>query len=224
VPHRKSSRRHSGRRTIDKLLDATLYLFDAGCTLPACTVELVCSEARVSQGLIYRRYNSSDAFLSAIFLRYLDRALAAPPEELTASLYRPNLEDTAERVVRALMRPYQNNPQMHRAMEQFLQLQPNTEYAAQAPERISEYMRHVAAVLIPHRALFAHPDPERAAMIAVLNTASAIEDTFFLLGPGWDNALPHTTQLFVAERSKALIAYLRAMPTAGPPRISPQDF
>ena len=212
------SKKRDGRRTVDKLLDAALYLFDNGATLSDCTVETISAEAHVSKGKIYRRYDSNDAFLSAIFLRYLDRALSAGPEELFASLYRASLEDTVERIVDNLLRPYRANPGMHRAIEQFLRLRSDSAFALHAPERIGEYMRNVAAVLIPHRALFAHPDPESTAMIAVLNAASAIEDTFLESGAEWDTALPRATQRFVAERSRAIIAYLRSMPDAGPPR------
>ncbi|MES2390364.1 MAG: TetR family transcriptional regulator [Acidobacteriota bacterium] len=219
------SRSRDGRRTVDKLLDAALYLFEAGATLSDCTVERISAEAHVSKGKIYRRYGSNDAFLSAIFLRYLDQALAAGPEELFATLFRSSLEDTAERVVSTLLRPYRSNPGMHRAIEHFLRSRPDSAFALNAPERIAEYMRNIAAVLVPHRAMIAHADPERAAMIAVLNAASAIEDSFLDYGPEWDKALPRATQLLVSERTRALIAYLRAMPVPGPPVVpAPLDY
>lgn len=203
---------------LDRLLQAGLYTIEKS-GLAACTVERVAAEASLSQGTVYRRFNSEDAFLGAIFLFYLHEESRTTPEQLLVLLKRPTLEETAERIVTLIVERYRRSPQVHRAMAQFFETHYGTLYTEEASEVIGEHYREMAAVLARHHDRICHDDPDRAAFIAVLEAAASVEDLFLEPDSVWGAkaGLPRSDRMLIGERTRAMIAYLRGMPEVGPP-------
>jgi AcrR family transcriptional regulator len=214
--HRK--RRHRRGDVLDRLLQAGLYMIERH-GLGACTVERVAAEASLSQGSVYRRFNSEDAFLAAIFLHYLEQQNRIPPEQLLVLLKRPTLEETAERIVASIVERYRRSPQVHRAMAKFFESHYGTLYTDEAGDLLAVHYRQMADVLLRHSDRICHTDPTHAAYIAVLGAVAAIEDLFLEPDSVWGAkaGLPRSDRMLIGERTRAMIAYLRGQPEVGPP-------
>jgi len=199
------------RKTLDLLLQATIRTLDqAG--LEACTVPVVAAAAGVSAATIYRRFEDKDALLRAAFLHILQQSNRANQTALEKQLLRPKLEDTAERLIAALLLQYRTHPRLLRALSQFIEANPNTDFSRQALSLIATNLQLVAAVLLHHRDRIRHPDPQRAVTFAVLNAASTIEAIVFETESLWHTALPLNDKQLSAELTRSLIAYLRRRP------------
>jgi AcrR family transcriptional regulator len=199
------------RQTLEALLRATVAILDKE-GLDACTLPRVAASAGVAAGTVYRRFADKDALLRAAFLHVLQRSNQANQAVLEKALLRPSLEDTAERIVATLLAQYREHPLLLRALSHFLETHSGSEFATQANGLINTNVQLVAGVLLHHSDRIRHPNPQRAAVFAVLNASSAIETAMLAPDSLWAVALPLSDKQFTAELTRAMLGYLRRKP------------
>jgi len=199
------------RQTLEALLRATIAILDKE-GLDACTLPRVAASAGVAAATVYRRFADKDALLRAAFLHVLKRSNQTNQANFEKTLLRPSLEDTAERIVAALLAQYREHPQLLRALSHFLEIQSGSEFATLAQGLINTNLQLVASVLLHHRDRIRHANPQRAAVFAVLQASSSIETAMLTPDSLWSVALPLTDKQFTAELTRAMLGYLRRKP------------
>jgi len=197
------------RKTLDALLHATIKTLEQE-GLEACTLPRIAAAAGVSAASVYRRFADKDALLRATFLHIVE-ANTPTQAELEKELLRSDLQQTAERLIAFLLRQHRAHPHLHRARTQFLETQVNSGYTTQLLTLIAANLQSLAAILLHYRDRIRHPDPDRAALFAILTATASIEA---LTTPNslWQTTLPQSEKQLSAELTRTLVAYLRRKP------------
>jgi AcrR family transcriptional regulator len=199
------------RKTVTTLLSATVQVLNAE-GLEACTLPRVAKAAKLSPATVYRRFEDKDALLRAAFLHVLQQSKTNNQATLEATLLRPTLEDTAARIIAAILQQYRAQPRFYLALIQFLATHADTPFATQAQQIIQTNVKLLADLLLHHRDRIRHPNPQRAVVFAILSATSTIEMAVLEPGSLWNTALPISDKLFAAELTRALLGYLRRKP------------
>jgi AcrR family transcriptional regulator len=199
------------RKTLNTLLSATVQVLNAE-GLEACTLPRVAKAASLSPATVYRRFEDKDALLRAAFLHVLQQSNTTNQATLEATLLRPTLEDTAARIIAAILQQYRAHPRFYLALIQFLATHAGTPFATQAQQIMHTHVKLLADLLLHHRDRIRHPNPQRAATFAILSATSTIERSILEPGSLWHTALPLSDKLFTAELARALLGYLRRKP------------
>lgn len=198
------------RRTFERLLDAAVALLEeeglAGVTIPR-----VAARAGVSTGSIYRRFDDKEALVRTAFLRVLEASRIANRERLDRERFAGmTLEAASRAVCRALVRQYRARPALLKALDQFLDLQPDAAFREQAISTVADNVRMVVGLLLPFREHIASADPERAITFALLSAVTVIETHILHAAALWTRMLPLDDDALSAEAARAMAAYLTA--------------
>ncbi len=199
------------RKTLLTLLNATVQVLNAE-GLEACTLPRVAKAAKLSPATVYRRFEDKDALLRAAFLHVLQQSNTNNQATLEAKLLCPTLEDTAARIIAAILQQYRAHPRFYLALIQFLATHAGTTFATEAQRITQAHVQLLAALLLHHRDRIRHPNPQRAATFAILSATSTIEMAILEPGSLWNTVLPVSDKLFAAELTRSLLGYLRRKP------------
>jgi len=198
------------RKTLDRLLQATITTLEKE-GLDACTLPRIATTAGVSAASVYRRFADKDALLRATFLHILETNTPTQPA-LEKELLRSTLQETAERIIAGLLRQHRANPHLHRARTRFLETQTDSDFPTKLLTLLAANNQALAALLLHHRERIRHPEPDRAATIAILTITASIESIVTTPKSLWQVTLPLTDKQLTAELTRNVVAYLRRKP------------
>jgi AcrR family transcriptional regulator len=111
---RKDAKQARAKATIEAILVATAHILVRD-GYDRLTTNHVAREAGASIGSIYQYFPSKDALVAALVDRHLDRMMTVIAGELAASMDEP-VGQAVERLVGALMRAHQVEPELYRAV------------------------------------------------------------------------------------------------------------
>jgi AcrR family transcriptional regulator len=189
------------RKTLVKLLDGTLRVLEKH-GLEGCTMPRLAAAAGISAAAVYRHFKDKDALLRAAFLHAAQHT--ASEVDIPAAKSGATLEATADSIIASLLAESQANSRVQAALAQFVIAQPNATFARQARELRNARLQALVDAVLAHRDRIRHPEPERAAIFAVLAAAASIEKA-----AGFSPALALTPKQLAAELARAFVAYLR---------------
>jgi hypothetical protein len=86
-------------------------------------------------------------------------------------------------IVRTLVKSYRAKRSLLRALHLYVRTHPDTDFRAEAAAFNSHFVRRLTGLLLQHRRLMAHPDPERAVLLGLLIVDAAAKETI-LFGDG----------------------------------------
>ena len=198
------------RKTLEALLQATVRTLEAH-GLEACTLPRVAEAAKVAPATVYRRFADKDALMRAALLDVLEGGVT-DKAVVEKALARGTLAETAERVVVEMLRRCRERPRLLQATSLFIAAHAGTEFAETAAKLVAADVQVRAAVLLKHQDRIRHPEPERAAVFAVLQARAAVEAVVFDPEGVWKAALSMGDKQVVAEVSRAMVGYLRRKP------------
>ncbi|HEX4738246.1 MAG TPA: TetR/AcrR family transcriptional regulator [Allosphingosinicella sp.] len=193
---------------MERLLTATLAVIEekglAGVTIPA-----VAAAAGVATGSIYRRFTDKDALIRTALLRMLEESQEANRASLPADKFQGRtLEEALQALGRALVAQYRGRTGLMKALDQFLEVQENTEFRERAVGLMEANLRPVIEALLPFRDRIAAEDPERAITFALLSAATVIEVHKLHDSPLWKRMLPLGDEALATETARTMAAYL----------------
>ena len=204
----RSPRQARSRRTMERLLAATISLIDAkglaGVTIPA-----IAAAAGLSTGSVYRRFADKDTLIKTAFLQLLEASQAAnqaslPPDRFQAA----SLDEALQALSRALVAQYQGRTTLLRALDQYLEAQTDERFRDRAVDMIESNMRQVALTLLPFRDRIPAADPERAITFALLSATTLIEVHKLHNPLLWRRMLPLDDDALAREAARMMAAYL----------------
>ena len=180
--------------------------------LDGATVPRIAAAAKLSPASIYRRFTDKDDLLRATLLDVLEASNRNNAEQLRALPLRESLAATVEGVTAILLKHFREHPQLLRALNRMIEMEPESAFANEAMRHMTIHVEHAGEVLLAHRESIRHPDPERAVRFAVFSATGAIELAALDQNSLWRVALPPSDKAFLAEISRQMLAYLRRKP------------
>jgi AcrR family transcriptional regulator len=195
---------------LERLLAATIAVIEQE-GLGGVTIPKVAERAEVSTGSVYRRFTDKDALIRAAFLRLLEASQAANRESLAPERFQGlGLERTLLAACRGLVRQFRSHPRLLKALDQYLEVQPDQAFHDRAVALIADNMRRLIEVVLLFRDRIGAADPERAAAFAVLSAVTVIEAHALHSAALWARMLPLDDEALAAEAARAAAAYLAA--------------
>src|SRR5215216_3229660 len=150
------------RRTLERLLQAAEDVL-AREGLEGATVPAIARRARLSVGIVYRRFPDKDALMRAVYERFFARSLAGNRDALDPARW---AGVPAPRIVRSLVagmvRGYEEHRTILRALLRYADAHPDPEFRRRAEELRTDAFTRVGDLLLTHRARMRHPDPPAA--------------------------------------------------------------
>jgi len=196
------------RKTLEKLLAATLATFEAH-GLEGATIPRIAQQARVSVGSVYRRFEDKDALFRAALLRLLEKGVETNRQNLRPEMFAGmSIEIVTRLLVRSLIHQFRVQPGVLRALENFLQHHPNLDFRERALALIAESYQRIAAILLIFREKITHPDPERAALFAILSAVTVIQARTLENDSVWEKVAPLDDSELEREVTTLVLAYL----------------
>jgi len=165
-PALRLPRQERSRRTLERVLDATEALL-RDRTFEAIPVSQILVAAGTSAGAFYARFRDKDALLPALYERYErwveDRARRSGARSPRGD--RP-LKEVVTWLARESVDLFRHRPSLLRAMALHVRRHPE-KIDDETRARRARTMRYLRDALLSRRDEIGHPDPERAADLAV---------------------------------------------------------
>lgn len=161
--------------TVNRLLDAAEQLLEAE-GLEATTVPAIAKKAKVSVGVVYRRFPDKDTLLRAVWERFLAQKREQTQAILAATA---GLECTLPDLVRGMIRgtidAQRKKRHLLRALLHFSRTHPDPAFKRAAYELNQANVAAITVLMLQHRDRIEHPNPEAAIQFALLTLASVIQ-------------------------------------------------
>jgi AcrR family transcriptional regulator len=166
----RAPRQKRSQETLDRILDATERLL-LKRRFESLSVQEIVRASGTSVGAFYNRFRDKDSLIWGLYDRYDDnlddwisdwrRRQGEPPADLIQA---------AAWVTRYLIETLQARRHLLRALALLVRAHPEAEQGAQA--RRTAQHRFLIDALLAHRDQTLHPEPERAAQVAVFGAVS----------------------------------------------------
>jgi len=161
--------------TVNRLLDAAEQLLEAE-GLEAATVPAIAKKAKVSVGVVYRRFPDKDTLLRAVWERFLAQKREQAQSVLAACAgLNAALPDLLRGMIRATIDAHRKKRHLLRALLQFARTHPDPEFKRAAHEMNQTSIAAIMVLMLQHRDRIEHPNPEAAIQLAILTLASVIQ-------------------------------------------------
>lgn len=208
TPPTGAPQQERSRRTLEKLLAATTDMLEqhglAGATIPR-----IAERAGVSVGSVYRRFEDKDALFKAAFLDLIERAADANQRNLRPEVFAGmSLEAITGVLVRAMVRQFRTQPGLLRALDHFLQHQPDQVFRGRALGLIAENYGRIAGILLICRDRMTHLDPERATLFAILSAVTIIQARTLENDSVWEKVAALNDEELEQAAADLVVAYL----------------
>jgi AcrR family transcriptional regulator len=161
-------------RTLAKLVDAAEALLgERG--LEYATVPRIARRARMSVGVVYRRFPDKDAMLRAVYERFFTRSHESVRRALDPERW-PDmpLAPMVRMVVGGLVAAYRCQRGLLRALTLYAETHPDAEFRRRADELNAETLRLVTTLFARRRGEIAHPHPQSAIRFGFLVVALSL--------------------------------------------------
>jgi AcrR family transcriptional regulator len=194
--------------TVNRLLDAAEQLLETE-GLDAATVPAIAKRARVSVGVVYRRFPDKDTLLRAVWERFLARKREQTQAIMAgcAHLDQVALPDLVRFVIRATIEAHRKKRNLLRALLRFSRTHPDPEFKRAAHEMNQANTAVIAMLMLQQRDRIEHPNPEAAIHFAIITIASVIQ-AVILEGDGTHVAGLHAPVNLEEELTRMLFGYL----------------
>ncbi|HKG90267.1 MAG TPA: TetR/AcrR family transcriptional regulator [Gemmatimonadaceae bacterium] len=163
------------RRTLERLLQAAEEVL-AREGLEGATVPAIARRARLSVGIVYRRFPDKDALMRAVYERFFARSMAANRDALDPTRW---AGVPATRIVRSvvggMVRGYEQHRTILRALLRYADAHPDPEFRRHAEALRGDAFARVGDLLLARRAEIRHPDPAAAIRFALTVVALALQ-------------------------------------------------
>ncbi|MFH0916518.1 MAG: TetR/AcrR family transcriptional regulator [bacterium] len=208
-------RRRRGQETLERFLDATeTVIREEG--IAELTVTKVVKKAGSSVGAFYRRFPDRDALLYAVQERNHARAIQAYDAQLAKlKLENASLEEILETLLFFRARLVLRDAALVHAF--LVKGALRSAFQEEGRRFFAGCWTTLTQVLMSHRDLMGHPEPELALEV-VCRTWLALMEQVVLYGDSPFDTPVRTsdTELLVAEYCRAMAAYLRSEGVTGP--------
>jgi AcrR family transcriptional regulator len=161
--------------TVNRLLDAAEQLLvEEG--LEGTTVPAIAQRAKVSVGVVYRRFPDKDTLLRAVWERFIARQRDRAAAILGAcdGMNIP-LPDLVRGMIRGTIEMHRRNRNLLRALLRFSRAHADPEFKKAAHEMNRANTSVLMVMMLQHRDRIAHPRPEAAVEFAVLTLAAILQ-------------------------------------------------
>lgn len=176
-------RQPRSRASLDRLLAAAEQVI-AERGVASLTVQEVARRAGLAAGTLYTRFANKDALLRALTAAFFDRARRTADALLDDPRWRAmGPRPLVAAIVRTLVKSYRAKRSLLRALHLYVRTHPDTDFRAEAAAFNSDFVRRLTGLLLQHRRLMAHPDPERAVLLGLLVVDAAAKESI-LFGDG----------------------------------------
>jgi AcrR family transcriptional regulator len=211
VPADRAPQQERSRRTVGRLLAATIWILDE-VGLESATIPCIARKAEVSPATIYRRFTNKQALLRAAFLHMLKRSNQANREHASEKLGHGPLERAARALIDNFFAQFRQHYHLLRALALFMETDEDPAFveAAQAIEK--DNLNQIVQAMLAHRAEITHPDPELAFLVATLTAATTINTMAFKPRSLWHLVLEDANEALADELTRAYVAYLKSGP------------
>jgi AcrR family transcriptional regulator len=193
--------------TVNRLLDAAEQLLDEE-GLEAATVPAIARRAKVSVGVVYRRFPDKDTLLRAVWERFLARKREQTTSILAACAgMNAPLPDLVRGMIRGTIEAQRKKRNLLRALLQFSRTHPDPAFKRAAHEMNQANTAAVSVLMLQHRDQIEHPNPEVAITFAIL-TLAAVLQAVIIEGEGTHVAGLRTPVNLEEELTRMLFGYL----------------
>lgn len=176
-------------QTLNRLLDAAEKVLEED-GLDAATVPVIARRARVSVGVVYRRFPNKDTLIRAVYERFLWRTNEQNSMMLaTLSRVKIGLPALLRGMIRGVIEGHRRKRNLLRALFQFGRTHDDPAIRREAAGMNRASTAALTALMLMHQEQIRHPHPEAAIQFSVLMLASVArlviidEDTHGLTPP-----------------------------------------
>jgi AcrR family transcriptional regulator len=178
-------RQARSRAALGRLLGAVESAIAEG-GVARLTVQEVARRSGLAVGTLYTRFPGKDALLRAFTIAFFDRARRAADTLLDDARWRQlEPKELVGGVVRALVKSYRAKRGLLRALHLYVRSHPDNAFQAQAAAFNAEFVRRLTLLLLRHRGVMGHSDPERAVLLGFLMVDAAAKEAIL-----FDDARP----------------------------------
>ena len=193
--------------TVNRLLDAAEQLLEAE-GLEAATVPAIAKKAKVSVGVVYRRFPDKDTLLRAVWERFLAQKREQTQAILAACAgINAPLPDLVRGIIRGTIDAQRKKRNLLRALLQFSRTHPDPEFKRAAHEMNQANVAVLTMLMLQHRDRIEHPNPEAGITFAIL-TLAAVLQAVIIEGEGTHVAGLRTPVNLEEELTRMLFGYL----------------
>ncbi len=197
------------RETLDRLLDAAEAVLTEG-GLDHATVPRIAERAGMSVGVVYRRFADKDALLRAVYDRYFARIQGASSGRDVASLVAHlTLAELVHTVVGSTVALHLHRRQLLRALRTYAESTKDPSFRRRLDRLNAESLEQLKTLVLAHRYMITHPDPERAVAFAAFMLGAALR-SFVQSDPTTLRTFELRGEDLAAELSRMFLSYLGA--------------
>ena len=162
------------RRTVDRLLNAAETLLEEG-GLDAAIVPAIARRARMSVGIVYRRFPDKDALLRGVYERLFERNRESNRLVLDPARWQGvPLAEMVQLLVAGMVQGYETRKRLLRALLLYGETHADSAFRRRAHELSGEAFAGIGELLLAHRGQIHHPDPPAAIALVLMVLALAI--------------------------------------------------
>ena len=193
--------------TVNRLLDAAEQLLESE-GLDATTVPAIAKRAKVSVGVVYRRFPDKDTLLRAVWERFLAQKREQTQAILAACVgMQVPLPDLVRGMIRGTIEAQRKKRNLLRALLHFSRTHPDPSFKRAAHDMNQANTAAISVLMLQHRDCIEHPHPEAAIQFAILTLASVIQ-AVILEGEGTQVAGLRAPVNLEEELTRMLCGYL----------------
>jgi AcrR family transcriptional regulator len=197
--------------TLERILDAAERVLAQKSFGEATLAEIV-EEAGVTVGAFYRRFPDKDALLHHLDDRFFGELYLLADELFDVQRWQGSAVAT---ILRAVTERSAQLYGLRRGLLRSLFLRARTDPRIQqnACRLNDHYLERIRLLLLPRRAEFSHPDPERAISLGFVVMTGALRE-MILFGEVWPSRAELVGDDLPSELARVYLAYLGAAPGA----------
>ena len=161
--------------TVNRLLDAAEQLLEEE-GLDATTVPAIAKRAKVSVGVVYRRFPDKDTLLRAVWERFLAQKREQTQAIISATAgLNCSLADLIRGMIRGTIDTQRRKRALLRALLHFSRTHPDPAFKRAAHELNHANVAAITVLMLKHRDRIEHENPEAAIQFALLTVASVMQ-------------------------------------------------
>lgn len=193
------------RETSARLIAATLKAL-AEYGLEGATIPRIAKMAGTAPASVYRRFRDRNALYRVAILDEFER-LVLEDRSMDTSKAR-TLEDLGHLIVKDTLQQYRRRPGLMRALLRFVETDTDEEFRRRVMQSSACGHKHLADLVLVHRARIQHKDPRKATVFALLTMATLIEVRELSDVSLWKELSRKTDKQFIAEVTRTFLGYL----------------